>query len=212
MPGCLVPIAPARLTGALSIDASDLHPDGHHPAVLARGRHREQERVVVAHDVGVRAIGRRPVGAPVPAHDVEEEPAVRRQARRRPALDAGPAGGPHPDGDVADAGSVLEAGTPHEVVARRGLRIVELDVPTGARGAADLLRDDPRVEEVAPFGSRLRIAVRAQDPSDVARDVLGPLGVAYEDCGEQRTTVEDAFVALVHEDERAHAASRERAP
>ena len=109
-------------------------------------------------------------------------------------------------------GSVLEAGTPHEVVARRGLRIVELDVPTGARGAADLLRDDPRVEEVAPFGSRLRIAVRAQDPSDVARDVLGPLGVAYEDCGEQRTTVEDAFVALVHEDERAHAASRERAP
>ena len=28
----------------------------------------------------------------------------------------------------------------------------------------------------------------------------------------QRTTVEDAFVALVHEDERAHAASREQAP
>jgi ABC-2 type transport system ATP-binding protein len=104
-------------------------------------------------------------------------------------------------------GAVLEAGTPQDVVDRRKLRIVELDVPTGARAAADALRDDPRVDEVAPFGSRLRVAVREQDPREVARAVLAPLGTEYRDCGEQRTTVEDAFVALVHEDEDAHAAA-----
>ncbi len=104
-------------------------------------------------------------------------------------------------------GAVLEAGTPQDVVARRHLRILELDVPRDARLAADALRSDGRVEEVAPFGSRLRVAVREADPVAIVRDVLGAADIAYEDCGEQRATVEDAFVALVHEDERAHAAA-----
>ena len=103
-------------------------------------------------------------------------------------------------------GAVLEAGTPLDVVARRKLRIMELDLPAHARKAADALRLDPRVEEVAPFGTRLRVAVRDRDPRQVITDVLDPLGFAYEDHGEQRATVEDAFVALVHEDQRADSA------
>ncbi|MBK6812614.1 MAG: ABC transporter ATP-binding protein [Sandaracinaceae bacterium] len=108
-------------------------------------------------------------------------------------------------------GTVLEAGTPLEVVARRKLRILELDVPTHARRAADALREDPRVEEVAPFGTRLRVAVRDRDPREVVTTVLDPLGFVYTDHGEQRATVEDAFVALVHDDQRADERASEAA-
>jgi ABC-2 type transport system ATP-binding protein len=97
-------------------------------------------------------------------------------------------------------GELLDVGTPDEVVARRQLRIAELDTPR-AEEAAALLRADARVEEVAHYGHHLRFAVRdAADPVALARDVLGRLGVSVGGLYEMRATVEDAFIALVREE------------
>ncbi len=99
-------------------------------------------------------------------------------------------------------GQLLDVGTPDEIVARRNLAVAELDVDR-ATEAATLLRADPRVEEVAHYGHVLRLAARdGRDPIALAREVLGEHGVAVESGRRVRTTVEDAFVAMVRADGR----------
>jgi len=108
-------------------------------------------------------------------------------------------------------GSVLDVGTPDEVVARRGLRAVELEVTDGARAteAADLLRAAAGVEEVEHFGRILRVATRGgAEPAELVRATLGPLEIALASLREARITVEDAFVSMVRDEDRA-AARRE---
>ena len=106
-------------------------------------------------------------------------------------------------------GTLLDIGTPEEVVARRHLRACELEVAweghdDPAVRAADVLRKDPRVEETAHFGHVLRVAVKDRaDPEAVAREVLAAAGVGVRVAREARVTVEDAFVAMVRADERA---------
>ncbi|MFO0649158.1 MAG: ABC transporter ATP-binding protein [Polyangiales bacterium] len=99
-------------------------------------------------------------------------------------------------------GTVLDVGTPEEIVARRGLEVCELTVDKATR-AAELLRENPAVDEVAHYGHVLRVAVRGADPTEVARQVLGAAGLAIERCERARATVEDAFVSMVREDSRA---------
>ncbi len=99
-------------------------------------------------------------------------------------------------------GTLLDIGTPDEIVARRGLRVVELEVDR-ATEAADALRGDGAVEEVAHYGHTLRVATRGgADPGALVRRVLAARGIALHDLRAARTTVEDAFVAMVRADER----------
>jgi ABC-2 type transport system ATP-binding protein len=97
-------------------------------------------------------------------------------------------------------GSLLDVGTPDEIVQRRHLRIAELEIER-APEAADALRRAPGVEEVAHYGHILRLAVRGgADPVALARDVLRAGGIAVGPAHENRATVEDAFVSMVRAD------------
>jgi len=110
-------------------------------------------------------------------------------------------------------GVLLDTGTPEEVVARRRLRAVELEVADASQGieAAALLRAAPEVEEVEHYGNLLRAAMRGgADPADVVRRVLEPRGLTAADVREVRITVEDAFVSMVRDQERAEAAQAKR--
>jgi ABC-2 type transport system ATP-binding protein len=105
-------------------------------------------------------------------------------------------------------GLLLDTGTPVEVVARRGLRAIEIEAARPVE-AADALRAaiDPRggpgIEEVAHFGATLRVATRGcVDPEPLVRGLLEARGLAILAARPARVTVEDAFVAMVREDER----------
>jgi ABC-2 type transport system ATP-binding protein len=97
-------------------------------------------------------------------------------------------------------GSLLDVGTPEEIVQRRALRVAEFEVDR-AREAADALRVLPEVEEVAHYGHVMRIATRhGVDPVAFARDVLSSRGLGVRSAREARASVEDAFVAMVKGD------------
>jgi ABC-2 type transport system ATP-binding protein len=98
-------------------------------------------------------------------------------------------------------GTLLVTGTPGEIVQSRGLRVVELETGSASR-AADLLRALPEVEEVAHYGALLRVAARGTDPEALARHSLAAHGIEVTAARPSRTTVEDAFVSMVREDER----------
>jgi len=103
-------------------------------------------------------------------------------------------------------GRVLDVGTPDEVVARRNLRGIELEVEDASRGA-ELLRADGDTDEVAHFGNVLRLVTRGGvDPELVARRVLGE-GV-LRSSRPARVGVEDAFVSMVRTDSGVSAGAR----
>jgi len=97
-------------------------------------------------------------------------------------------------------GSLLDIGTPDEIVDRRELRVAELEVDRAAE-ATDLLRQSSDVEEVAHYGPLLRLATRRRtDPIALARGALDAQGIEVRSARETRATVEDAFVAMVRAD------------
>jgi ABC-2 type transport system ATP-binding protein len=97
-------------------------------------------------------------------------------------------------------GELLDVGTPAEIVDRRRLRVAELEVDR-ATEAADLLRQRPEVDEVAHYGSVLRVATRElADPAGIAKDTLAARGIDVRSLRETRVTVEDAFVSMVRDD------------
>jgi drug efflux transport system ATP-binding protein len=99
-------------------------------------------------------------------------------------------------------GSLLDMGTPQEIVARRRLRIGSFEVERASE-AADALRGSPDVDEVAHYGRELRVTTKGgADPRAVVAAVLRPLGIDIRAEHEARLGVEDAFVAMVHEDTR----------
>ena len=103
-------------------------------------------------------------------------------------------------------GETLATGTPERIVSDRGLVVVDLEVDRGI-AASDLLRPDPRVEEVAHFGHILRVALRTvEDPVTYVREALVRGGIEVRRAAEGRATVEDAFVSMVREDEAMLAA------
>jgi ABC-2 type transport system ATP-binding protein len=100
------------------------------------------------------------------------------------------------------SGEMLDVGAPTEVVARRELQVLWLDVDDQER-ALSLLRDLPAVQDAAAFGARLRVAVRgADEPLRVVREALQARDVQVRAAQEARATVEDAFVDLVHTEAR----------
>jgi ABC-2 type transport system ATP-binding protein len=99
-------------------------------------------------------------------------------------------------------GSLLDMGTPAEIVARRRLRIASFEVSDGV-AAADALRGHPAVDEVAHYGGELRVTTRdGADPVALVGEVLAARGLSILAVHEARLGVEDAFVSMVHEDER----------
>ena len=99
-------------------------------------------------------------------------------------------------------GTLLDVGTPEEIVARRGLRVAELMVDDAPQ-AAEALRALPEVDEVAHYGHTMRLAtLGGADPEELARRVLGSRLLSSRPA---RVTVEDAFVSMVRHDARAQA-------
>jgi ABC-2 type transport system ATP-binding protein len=107
-------------------------------------------------------------------------------------------------------GSVLDVGTPQEVIERRGLRAAELaiDETHAQAGEAEAaLRADANVAEIAHYGGRLRVTTRgAADPTSVVRGAFAARGLVARELHEARVSVEDAFVEMVRDDERSAAA------
>jgi ABC-2 type transport system ATP-binding protein len=97
-------------------------------------------------------------------------------------------------------GSVLDIGTPDEIVARRKLLGVEIETSYAAR-SADALRADSDVDEVAHYGNVLRLVTRNGVEPDVvvARVLTGEL--APSAVRPARVGVEDAFVSMVRTDD-----------
>ncbi len=99
-------------------------------------------------------------------------------------------------------GVVLDVGTPDEVVARRELRVLEVDAERPTQ-AADALAHAPEVDEVVIFGGRMRVITRGgADPREVVARVLGPLGIAVTRARPGMPTVEDAFVSMVRQERK----------
>jgi len=102
-------------------------------------------------------------------------------------------------------GELLDVGTPEQIVDRRALRVVELEVNEATLAAAKL-RDRPEVDEVAHYGHLLRVATRGGiAPGPFVEQALGSFGIEIRNQREVRATVEDAFVSMVRDDERRRA-------
>ena len=101
-------------------------------------------------------------------------------------------------------GTVLDIGTPDEIVARRRLRGAELE-SEHAQEAADRLRADSEVDEVAHYGNVLRVVTRNDAAPEVviARVLTGSL--APRSVRPVRVGVEDAFVSMVRAEADAEA-------
>ncbi|NUP05693.1 MAG: ABC transporter ATP-binding protein [Polyangiaceae bacterium] len=104
-------------------------------------------------------------------------------------------------------GRLLDVGTPEQIVARRKLRVVELDVDR-ATEAAEALRHRPGVDEVAHYGHMLRVATYdVRDPLAFTRDALADVGIEIRSLREARADVEDAFVSMVRAEAQEAAAA-----
>jgi ABC-2 type transport system ATP-binding protein len=109
-------------------------------------------------------------------------------------------------------GTVLDVGTPAQVIERRHLRAAEVDVGQ-TDGAEAALRADPRVAEISHFGGMLRVTTKGDaDPMTVVREVFAARGIAPQALHEARVSVEDAFVEMVRQDEGGERGSARAAP
>jgi ABC-2 type transport system ATP-binding protein len=98
-------------------------------------------------------------------------------------------------------GELLDVGTPDQIVERRALRVVELEV-NEAIIAANHLRQCAEVDEVAHYGHLLRVATRNNmAPVPFVERELSALSISVRNPREVRATVEDAFVSMVRADE-----------
>jgi ABC-2 type transport system ATP-binding protein len=103
-------------------------------------------------------------------------------------------------------GVVLDLGTPEEIVSRRRLRIAELELDRAVEAAA-VLRRTGGIAEIAHYGDVLRISAVDADPIALARAALEAAdGFAIDRAREVRVSVEDAFVHMVHLEDRGPAA------
>jgi ABC-2 type transport system ATP-binding protein len=102
-------------------------------------------------------------------------------------------------------GQLLDVGTPEQIIARRALHALELETDQ-PREAAELLRQQPEVDEVAHYGHVLRVTTRGDiEPVSFVRQLLERRGIAVQASSVSRVSVEDAFVSMVREDEATRA-------
>jgi len=106
-------------------------------------------------------------------------------------------------------GELLAVNTPSEIVAARGLAVVEVELARAVE-AAEVLRAQASVDGVSHYGDVLRVALRGvPDPEAEIRATLERAGFPPTRVVLGRASVEDAFVSMVREDElrRARAAA-----
>jgi ABC-2 type transport system ATP-binding protein len=97
------------------------------------------------------------------------------------------------------SGSLLDLGTPGEIVDRRRLRAAEIEVEASGEVAARL-RSAREVDQVSHFGDVLRFVTHEEaDPAAV----LASLGVQPRVLRPARVSVEDAFVSMVRRETKA---------
>jgi ABC-2 type transport system ATP-binding protein len=102
-------------------------------------------------------------------------------------------------------GQMLDIGTPPQIIERRALQALELSTDK-PRQAAELLRQQPEVDEVAHYGHVLRLTTRGSvDPAAFTLGLLKQHGIDVQTSSLSRVSVEDAFVSMVREDDRARA-------
>ncbi|MGC4065878.1 MAG: ABC transporter ATP-binding protein [Polyangiaceae bacterium] len=106
------------------------------------------------------------------------------------------------------AGTLLDVGTPEEIVERRGLVACEL-MADRALEAAARLRQEPDLDEVAHYGHLLRVVFRKDSTKTTDEDVvkrttrlLSDIGVQVSLVRTSRVSVEDAFVSVVRQQSR----------
>lgn len=98
-------------------------------------------------------------------------------------------------------GQLLDVGTPAQIIERRALRALELETDK-PREAAELLRQQPEVDEIAHYGRLLRLTTRSGvDPGTFVTALLQAHGIAVQSSAASRVSVEDAFVSMVRQDE-----------
>ncbi len=98
-------------------------------------------------------------------------------------------------------GTLLDVGTPEQIVERRHLAAAEIELDH-AREVAALLRERPEVDEVSHFGHVLRVAVRDDvDAIELVKELAERAGSRVTAARPSRVTVEDAFVSMVRQDE-----------
>jgi len=110
-------------------------------------------------------------------------------------------------------GQLLAIGTPAEIVAQRGLHVLELQLPAAdAERGESALRGLPGVEEISHFGSITRLAMRGNgDERAAVQRALSAQNITPSYLELTRANVEDAFVSMVRDDERTRDAERARA-
>jgi ABC-2 type transport system ATP-binding protein len=102
-------------------------------------------------------------------------------------------------------GQVLDIGTPEQIIERRALSALELSTDK-PRQAAELLRQQPEVDEVAHYGHVLRLTTRGGiDPAAFTLALLKQHGIDVQSSSPSRVSVEDAFVSMVREDDASRA-------
>jgi ABC-2 type transport system ATP-binding protein len=102
-------------------------------------------------------------------------------------------------------GQLLDVGTPEQIIERRALRALQLETER-PREAAELLRKQAEVDEVAHYGHVLRLTTRGGvDPAAFTLALLQQHGIAVQSSVPSRVSVEDAFVSMVREDEAGRA-------
>lgn len=95
-------------------------------------------------------------------------------------------------------GEVLDIGSPAEVVARRKLAVVELEVSDVA-GATACLEATDGVDECSHYGNVIRVSTRVADPEALVRGALRDADIPASHVALSRANVEDAFVSMVRE-------------
>jgi len=96
-------------------------------------------------------------------------------------------------------GRLLDIGTPSEIVERQRIRTALASTRDVAR-AVQILHGHSAVDEVAPFGDRIRFATRGGvDPVALAHELLDA-EPGLRDVREITPNIEDVFVAMVHDE------------
>ena len=102
---------------------------------------------------------------------------------------------------LLDKGRVLVQGRPAELAERVRGTLLEVACED-SRGAASVLRADPRIEEVQLFGDRLHV-LGAEDGIEAAvRESLAGRGFSISGIRRIRPGIEDVFISLVKGEER----------
>ncbi len=100
------------------------------------------------------------------------------------------------------SGHLLDTGTPEQIIERRRLTAAEVECEAATR-AAELLRADPDVDEVAHYGHLLRVAVRnGKDALELVERVLTDPALGVRSVRAARVSVEDAFVSIVRDEQK----------